>query len=130
VWAFGKSKGMRRPRLDAAGEHGQSSRMNDAQIAQIAKALADPRRFAILEAVAAADGELACKRLVAEFPVSSATISHHLKQLATAGLIDLRREAQQAFLRYRKHTMTAYLAAVSGRLTGRRGRTGRARPGR
>jgi ArsR family transcriptional regulator len=102
--------------------------MNDARIAQIAKALADPRRFAILEAVAAADGELACKRLVAEFPVSPATISHHLKELATAGLIDVRREAQQAFLRYRKDTMTAYLAAVAGRLTGRPGR--RARSGR
>ncbi len=118
----------RRARLDAAPERGHSSRMNDGQIAQIAKALADPRRFAILEAVATADGELACKRLVAELPVSPATISHHLKQLATAGLIEVRREAQQAFLRYRKDTMAAYLSAVSGRLPGRPGR--RVRPGR
>jgi ArsR family transcriptional regulator, arsenate/arsenite/antimonite-responsive transcriptional repressor len=90
--------------------------MKEAEIARIAKALADPRRFAILEAVASTEGELACQRLVAAFPVSPATISHHLKELATAGLVDVRREAQQVFLRYRKETMAAYLAAVQARL--------------
>jgi len=106
-------------RLDSACEAGQSSAMTDAQLARIAKALADGRRFAILEMVAATDGEVACKRLVATFPVSQATISHHLKELATAGLIDVRREAQQKFLRYRPETMAAYLAAIGRRLPGR-----------
>jgi ArsR family transcriptional regulator, arsenate/arsenite/antimonite-responsive transcriptional repressor len=99
--------------------------MKEAEIARIAKALADPRRFAILEAVATTEGELACRRLVAAFPVSAATISHHLKELATAGLVDVRREAQQVFLRYRKDTMAAYLTAVRTRLgpgSPRRGR--------
>jgi ArsR family transcriptional regulator, arsenate/arsenite/antimonite-responsive transcriptional repressor len=106
-------------RLDGAREAGQSSRMTDAQLTRIAKALADGRRFAILEMVAATDGELACKRLVATFPVSQATISHHLKELATAGLIEVRREAQQVFLQYRPETMAAYLAAIGRRLPGR-----------
>lgn len=105
-------------RLDSGVEAGQSSAMTDAQLARIAKALADGRRFAILEMVAATEGELACKRLVASFPVSPATISHHLKELATAGLIDVRREAQQKFLRYRPETMAAYLAAIGRRLPG------------
>jgi ArsR family transcriptional regulator len=118
---------MRPPRLDAVPGAGQSSGVTDAQLARIAKALADGRRFAILEMVAAADGELACKRLVATFPVSQATISHHLKELATAGLIDVRREAQQAFIRYRSDTMAAYLAAVGRRLPGRRARVRRGR---
>lgn len=96
--------------------------MNDAQVARIAKALADPRRFAILEAVAAAEGELACQRLVSAFPVSQATISHHLKELATAGLIEIRRQAQHAFLRYQKDTMEAYLVELGGRLAKRPGR--------
>src|ERR1041384_7407005 len=101
--------------------------MTDAHLARIAKALADPRRFAILQMVAATDGELACKRLVAAFPVSQATISHHLKELATAGLIEVRREAQQAFLRYRQEPMAAYLAARARRLPGRSGPSRRGR---
>jgi len=110
---------MRPPRLDAVPEAGQSSRVTDAQPARIAKALADGRRFAILEMVAATDGEVARKRLVATFPISQATISHHLKELVTAGLIEVRQEAQQKFLRYRPETMAAYLATIGRRLPGR-----------
>ena len=60
--------------------------------------LADPQRFAILERIAAEPGELPCKRLVEDLPISQATISHHLRELTEAGLIDVRREAQSAFL--------------------------------
>jgi ArsR family transcriptional regulator, arsenate/arsenite/antimonite-responsive transcriptional repressor len=95
------------------------SGVTDTQLARIAKALADGRRFAILEMVAATEGECPCKRVVATFPVSQATISHHIKELATAGLIEVRREAQQAYLRYRPETMAAYLAAIGRRLPGR-----------
>jgi ArsR family transcriptional regulator len=110
---------MRPERLDGATGGAQSSPVTDAQLARIAKALADARRFAILEMVAANEDELACQRVVATFPVSKATISHHLKELARAGLIEVRREGQKAFLRYRPKTMAAYLAAVSRRLPGR-----------
>jgi ArsR family transcriptional regulator len=114
-------------RLDAVLGRVQSSGMTDAQLARIAKALADPRRFAILQMVAATEGELACKRVVAEVPVSQATISHHLKDLASAGLIEVRREGQQAFLRYRRDTMAAYLAALARRLPARRAPSRRGR---
>ena len=64
--------------------------MTSEQFTRIAKALADPRRFEILEMIAAAE-EVACKAMVEAFPVAQATISHHLKELATAGLIEARR---------------------------------------
>ena len=72
--------------------------MTPKQFHQIARALADPQRFAILERIAAEQGELACKVLVQELPVSQATVSHHLRELTEAGLIGCRREAQCAFL--------------------------------
>ena len=75
---------------------------------KVSKTLADPQRFAILERIAREPGELACKALVAEFDVSQATISHHLKELSNAGLIEGRREGQCMYLRARRAALEAY----------------------
>src|SRR5574341_1619373 len=82
---------------------------------RIAKALADPQRCDILEKIASS-GELCCATIVAKFPVSQATISHHLKELATAGLLDRRKEGQFAYFRYRPDVMAAYLAELQRRM--------------
>lgn len=104
--------------------------MDDARFSRIAKALADPRRFEILEAIADCE-EAPCKRLVQEFPISQATISHHLKALADAGLVEARREGQCGYYRTRRETLAEYLDEVARRLgvaspagAGRSGRRG------
>jgi hypothetical protein len=51
--------------------------LSEKQFQAIGRALADPRRFAILKQVAAADG-LACSKLDEHEVISAATISHHL----------------------------------------------------
>ena len=89
--------------------------MDAAQFTRIAKALADPRRFELLEMIAA-DDEVACKRMVEALPVSQATISHHLKELATAGLIEARRAGQCGHYRVVPGALDAYLAEVARRL--------------
>lgn len=89
--------------------------MDALQFTRIAKALADPRRFELLEMIAAAD-EVACKRMVEAFPVSQATISHHLKELATAGLIEARRDGQCGHYHVLPGVMDAYLAELERRL--------------
>jgi ArsR family transcriptional regulator, arsenate/arsenite/antimonite-responsive transcriptional repressor len=91
--------------------------MTPKQFHQIARALADPQRFAILERIAAERGELACKVLVQELPVSQATVSHHLRELTEAGLIECRREAQCAFLTLRSEVMQAYRMELGRRMT-------------
>jgi ArsR family transcriptional regulator, arsenate/arsenite/antimonite-responsive transcriptional repressor len=90
--------------------------MTSKQFHQIARALADPQRFAILERIASQKDELACKVLVQELPVSQATVSHHLKELAEAGLIGCRREAQCAFLRLKTEVMEAYREELGRRM--------------
>ena len=45
----------------------------DEQMQRIAKAIADPQRFAILACIAKTD-EIPCKQLVSEFPITQATI--------------------------------------------------------
>ncbi len=89
--------------------------MDTAQFTRIGKALADPRRFELLEMIAS-DDEVACKRMVGAFPVSQATISHHLKELATAGLIEVRREGQCGHYRVCPGVLDRYLAEVARRL--------------
>jgi ArsR family transcriptional regulator len=90
--------------------------MTSKQFHQIARALADPQRFAILERIARAPGELACRALVREVPVSQATISHHLKELTDAGLIGCRREAQCAFFSLQSEVMEAYRTELGRRM--------------
>lgn len=89
--------------------------MAPAQFTRISKALADPRRFELLEMIAAAD-EVACKRMVEALPVSQATISHHLKELATAGLIEARREGQCGHYRACPDVLAEYTAELERRL--------------
>lgn len=83
--------------------------MNKRQFLQITRALVDSRRFEILERIASAPDEISCAALRTKLPISRATLSHHLKELATAGLIDTRRESRYMFLRMRRKTWNRYL---------------------
>lgn len=85
------------------------------RFARIAKALADPRRFQILEKIANCR-EVGCQRLCEQFPVAQPTMSHHLKELARAGLIEPWREGQFVFYRFRSDVLQEYLAALDVRL--------------
>jgi len=58
---------------------------------QIAKALADPTRHAIIRAVRRA-GELTCSQVCERFDHSQPTISHHIKALDEAGIITIRKD--------------------------------------
>jgi ArsR family transcriptional regulator, arsenate/arsenite/antimonite-responsive transcriptional repressor len=82
---------------------------------RIAKALADARRFEILERIAAR-GDAACQYLCEEFPVSQPTMSHHLRRLTAVGLIEMRRDGQYAYYRLRADVVQAYVATLETRL--------------
>jgi ArsR family transcriptional regulator len=85
------------------------------QFERIAKALSDPRRFEILELIAGRE-ECACRLLVDRLPVAQATVSHHLKELVVAGLLEDRQEGQAKFFRLRRPVLDAYVAEVQRRL--------------
>jgi ArsR family transcriptional regulator, arsenate/arsenite/antimonite-responsive transcriptional repressor len=60
-----------------------------AALARVFKALADPVRLRLLSMIASAeDGEACVCELTVGFDVSGPTISHHLKVLREAGLIE------------------------------------------
>jgi ArsR family transcriptional regulator, arsenate/arsenite/antimonite-responsive transcriptional repressor len=86
--------------------------MDTKRIERISKALSDETRLRIYEVIAA-DGNLTCSDLVTRHGVTPATISHHLKILMDAELIECRKEGQFVYSRTIRETIEEYAAALS-----------------
>ena len=81
--------------------------MDDVQLVRISKALADGTRLGILRTIARR-GELCCGDVARCFDVTQATVSHHLKVLTDAGLIETRRNGQFIHVRLVRGTIDDY----------------------
>jgi ArsR family transcriptional regulator len=81
------------------------------QLAAQFKALADPTRVAIVNHLSAADEVCVCN-LVAGFNLSQPTISHHLKILRQAGLVESTRRGTWAYYRLVPDALAALRATL------------------
>ena len=71
-----------------------------AELAAMFKALSDPVRLRLLSLIASHPGGEACVcEISATFDVSQPTISHHLKLLRAAGLLDCERRGTWVYYR-------------------------------
>ena len=95
--------------------HSEPVTLAPGQFDLIAKALADPRRMALLESIGEAK-ECACQRLLRLFPVSKGTVSHHMKELSRAGLIDAQKEGQFMHYQVRRNVLKAYTMELMRRV--------------
>jgi ArsR family transcriptional regulator len=82
-----------------------------AQLAERFRALADPTRVAIVNRLAQAEETCVCD-LTAVFDLSQPTISHHLKVLRDAGLVDSSRRGTWAYYRIVPEALGALAAAL------------------
>ena len=77
-----------------------------AELAVAFKALGDPVRLQLMSMIASAPGgEICVCDLTPAFEVSGSTISHHLKTLREAGLVDAERRASWVYYRPRPALM-------------------------
>jgi ArsR family transcriptional regulator len=86
--------------------------MDREQIERISKALGDQTRLMIYEAIAGCE-QMNCSEIVSLHGVTPATVSHHLKTLADAGLIDTRREGQFIYNKAVRETMDEYVRSLA-----------------
>jgi ArsR family transcriptional regulator len=92
--------------------------MDQKELARVSKALSDPTRLRIFEGLSP-DKEMFCGQVVEKCGLTPGTISHHLKILADAGLIETRREGQFIYMRSRPETIRQYGRALS-RMAGKK----------
>ena len=86
--------------------------LSDQQFRAITKAVSDPRRYEILRNIAS-HKDCTCVELRESFPISAATLSFHLKELESAGLITIARSGKFALPSFRREVWKTYLARLS-----------------
>jgi ArsR family transcriptional regulator, arsenate/arsenite/antimonite-responsive transcriptional repressor len=88
------------------------------ELHRIARALADPGRMKILEAIAKATptGGASCSQVTECITLAQPTVSHHLRELQLAGLIEVRSEGRYSIATLREDTLTAFLEELRHRL--------------
>ncbi len=82
------------------------------EVRAIARALSDPRRFEILRHIAS-QPSTACTDLREAFPISAATLSHHLKELESAGLVESERCGKYLNVVFQRAAWKGYLRELT-----------------
>ena len=91
----------------------QRVKLTDEQIHLIAKALSDSRRYDLLRQIGSSASSMPCTAIQELHPVSAPTLSHHMKELETAGLVRAVREGKFVSYTLRRDILQAYTDALA-----------------
>jgi ArsR family transcriptional regulator, arsenate/arsenite/antimonite-responsive transcriptional repressor len=81
-----------------------------ARLAEVAKALGDPVRLQLVDVLRQHAGQVCVCELVPLFDISQPTLSHHLKKLREAGIVDSERRGLWAYYYVRAESLGALAA--------------------
>lgn len=90
--------------------------MTEATLVRVLKAIGHPKRFRIVQEIAAA-GELSCGEVCGRFECSQPTISHHMKILAQADVLIVREAGQQRIITVNRPLIDEVSRFLPGQLT-------------
>lgn len=93
--------------------------MDRSQVEKISRALADETRLVIFAAISARE-RMNCGEIVSMQGITPATVSHHLKVLNEAGLIECQREGQFVYSRSVPETVESYTRALTKMARGKK----------
>lgn len=83
---------------------------------RISKAIADPQRREILQKLAVS-AKLNCSDIHALFDISQPTVSHHLKELFYAGLVEREKQGQFCYYHVNSEVLATYLMELQRRFS-------------
>ncbi|WOJ90753.1 helix-turn-helix domain-containing protein [Methylocapsa polymorpha] len=90
--------------------------LTEEQALLIAKALGDRRRYEILKRLGERRDALACGAVRDCMGINPATLSHHMKELETAGLVEVVREGKFASYVLRRDVLEAFFQRLKADL--------------
>jgi ArsR family transcriptional regulator len=91
----------------------RGTKLDARQFALISKALAEPSRFEMLQKIGESKEAPTCTCIRDWLQLAPATISHHLKELENAGLIQIERNGKFAYISLRRDVLKAYLERLA-----------------
>jgi ArsR family transcriptional regulator len=86
--------------------------LSEEQFQAIARVLGDARRLAMVQQIAGSEG-MECSALRVHEYISPATVSHHMKELSEAGLVEIRRSGRGANLFLCRSVFDAYVRRLA-----------------
>jgi ArsR family transcriptional regulator len=94
--------------------------MDAERFVKVQRALGEPKRIEILAAIrrlSCPDG-VACSSLHGEMAGSQSTLSHHISELAKAGLIQERKQGKFSMLSVNEETVAEYMNELQRKILG------------
>lgn len=86
--------------------------LTEDQVQNIAKALADPRRYEIIKRISRCTEPMACESVRGCLDITAPTLSHHMKELETAGLITAKRSGKFTSYQLRRDVLESFLTRL------------------
>ena len=89
-----------------------AEKLTEDQVLSIAKALGDRRRYEILKRLGECREAIACGVVRDCTGINPATLSHHMKELETAGLVEVVRDGRFASYVLRRDILEAFVETL------------------